>query len=130
MDDASRVVEARTVPERGADDQDRQEVPRGRDHAGERDLDGVEQHVLEEQVLDRVTGQAELGEDRDRDAPFAAAPRRREDRLGVRGRVRDAGPDHAGRHTGEAVAIDRRERGSGGLGHAGSIGHPGLHAKT
>ena len=44
---------------------------------GDRRLDRVEQGVLQEQVVDRVAGQAQLGEDRHRDAVVVAGARLR-----------------------------------------------------
>jgi hypothetical protein len=45
------------------------------DDLPDRDPDGVEQRVLEEQVLDRVTAQPQLGEHCDRDVVLGGRPR-------------------------------------------------------
>src|SRR5699024_11046459 len=67
VDEDGAVVEAVAVAKGGADGHERQQVggaPREVDESG---LDVAEEDVLEEQVLDGVAGEAELGEDRDSD---------------------------------------------------------------
>ena len=59
------------------------------DDRRDRPLDGVEQGVLHHQVVDRVAGQAQLGEDRDGDALVVAVARLGQHRLRVGGRVGD-----------------------------------------
>ena len=56
------VVDPVAVPQRGSDDEHRQELPRGRDDVGQRHADGVEQGVLHEDVLDGVARQRQLRE--------------------------------------------------------------------
>ena len=68
MDDDRAVEHPGAVHERRADHEHRQQVGRRGDDLGDRVLDRVEQRVLQEQVVDRVAAQAQLGEDRDRDA--------------------------------------------------------------
>ena len=121
--DDRAVVEPVAVAQRSADHEHRQEVRRRLDDARERDLDLVEHRVLEQQVLDRVPGQAQLREDRDRDALGGALARLADHRFGVGGRVGDRHPRGAGGDAGEAVGVGVAE-----------VGHPGApvpsHAST
>ena len=73
VDHDRAVEEPVAVPQRRPDDEHRPQVRRRRDQLGDRRLHRVEQRVLQEQVVDRVAGQRELGEDRDRDALLVAA---------------------------------------------------------
>ncbi len=75
----------------------------------DRGLDRVEQRVLQQQVLDRIARKAEFREHREPDASAMAGGGRREDRLGIAGRIGDAGLDRSGRDPQEAVGIDRSE---------------------
>ena len=64
VDDHRGVVDALPVAQRGTDDQDRQQIGRGRDDLENGVFDVVEQEVLQHDVLDRVPGQRQLREDR------------------------------------------------------------------
>ena len=81
--DERAVVDPVAMAQRRADDEHRQQPGRALDDRGQRVLDAVEDGVLEQQVLDRVAAQGQLGEDGHRRrpprrtrAPSAARPRR------------------------------------------------------
>ncbi len=109
VDDDRGVVDAVAVPQRGADDEDGQQVPAALDHGAQGDLDGVQQRVLQQQVLDRVAGQGQLGEHRHGDAVLVAGPALAEDVLRVRRRVGQRGALRARGHARETVPVDRGE---------------------
>ena len=90
------------------DDDRQQRLGRGRD-GDDRAVDLVEQDVLEQQVVDGVAGQAQLGEEGHRDALRVPQPHLLDDRLGVAGRVARGDREGAGRDPREAVAVGRRE---------------------
>ena len=69
--------------ERRTDDEHRAQVGGRRDDRGDAVAHGVEQRVLQQQVVDGVAGQAQLREDRDRDALVVAGARLPRARLGV-----------------------------------------------
>jgi len=103
------VVEAVAHPQRSADDDQRQEILRCRGKVGDGQVHGVKQHVLEEEVVERVPGQRQFGEHRDRDALVMAGLRLDGDRARVGGGI---GKDHrqgAGRDPREPVAVERGE---------------------
>ena len=79
MDDHGRVDDAGAVHERGTDDEDRQQVGRALDEVGDGLLDAGEQGVLQQQVVDGVPAQRQLGEQRDRHALLVAGARLLED---------------------------------------------------
>ena len=89
MDDDGAVVDPASAAQGRADDEHRQQLGGTRDYGRDGRLDTVEHGVLEEQVLDRVAAQDELGEHRDRDALIGASPGLAQDRFRVRGRVGD-----------------------------------------
>ena len=68
VDDDRAVVDPVAVLERRADHDHRQQVGGGLDELGDRRTHRREEGVLQEQVVDGVAGQAELGEHRDRHA--------------------------------------------------------------
>ncbi len=68
MDDDGAVEDAVAEPQRRPDDEHRPKVSGALDDDGKRRLGAVKQRILQEQVLDRVAGQAELGEDSHGDA--------------------------------------------------------------
>ncbi len=103
------VVDAVAVPEGGADDEHRQQVAGALDHGGQGGLDGVQQRVLQQQVLDRVAGEGQLGEDGDRDAVLVAGPGLAEDGVGVGRRVGQRGALRARGDAREPVPVDRGE---------------------
>ena len=109
MDDDRAVEDPGAVHQRGADHDHRAQVGAGRDDLVDRREHALEQGVLEEQVVDRVAAQRQLGEHRHRDAVLVAGPRLREHRRGVGRRVRDRDRHRAGRDPGEPVRIGRVE---------------------
>ena len=91
MNDDRGVVDAVPVAQRRADHQHRQQIG-GCDHDVEQGvLDRVEQRILQQDVLDRVARQRQLGEDRQRHAVVVALARQPQDRRGVGRRVADRG---------------------------------------
>ncbi len=62
-----------------------------------------------DQVLDRITAQAELGKHGDRDRLLVAGARGRQDRLSIRSRIGDVRGGDAGRHARKSMAVDRVE---------------------
>lgn len=68
MDDYRGVVDAVQAAQRRAHHQDGQQVRGGLDDVEQRPLDGFEQGVLQQDVLYGITGQGQLGENRQRDA--------------------------------------------------------------
>src|SRR5690625_3938631 len=88
---------------------------------GQRILDGVAHRGLQQQVLDAVAGQGQLGEDQQSHAVVVRLLRRRADLCGVAGRVGKGHRDGAGSHPDEVVAVDAGER-------AGGTGFRRVHA--
>ena len=77
VDHDRAVVDPVALHERRADDEHRQQVGARLDDLGERLLHRVEQRVLEEEVVDGVAAQAQLGEHRHRDvSSWRPAPAR------------------------------------------------------
>ena len=109
VDDDRAVVDPAAVPQRGAEHEHRQQVGGALDDRRDRRLDAVEHGVLEQQVLDRVAREAQLREERDRDALVRARPRLAEHGVGVRGRIGDRHVRRAGGDPGEAVLVDAAE---------------------
>ena len=99
------VVDPVQMAQRGAHDEHRQQIGRGVDHVGKRRFDGVEQGVLQQDVLDRVARQRQLRKDRHRHAVLVAVPGDSEHRLGVGGRVGQHRVVGAGGHPGESAGI-------------------------
>ena len=77
VDHDGAVVEAVAVAQRRADDEHREEIGGCLDQPRDRRLDGVEHGILHHEVVDRVAGQAQLGEDGDGDGLGVALARRR-----------------------------------------------------
>jgi hypothetical protein len=61
------------------------------------------------EILDRVPGQAELREYRDRDALFGAGPRLAQSRLGVCRRIGNRRARRAGGNSCESLFVDAAE---------------------
>lgn len=110
MDHDGAVVEARALPERCPHDEDGHEVDGCRDELLDRGDDGLEHDVLHHEVLDRVSREAQLGEDGDRCAVLIACACRVEDRRGVGLRVGDRNGDRARGDSCEAVPVHALER--------------------
>ena len=105
VDHDGAVVDPVQAPQRRADHEHRTQVTARLDQRGDRVLDRVEQGLLEEEVVDGVAGQTELGEDRDGDAVLVAGARLGQHRLGVGRRVGDRHGHGAGRHPREALVV-------------------------
>jgi hypothetical protein len=124
LDRQGAIVDAVAPAQGRADQQQRSQARRFGDHPGGGGLDRVEQGLLQQQVLDRVGREPELGEDREGRPGFVAGPGQVEHRVGVAGGIARMAAPRAGRHPGEAVTVQgpeaRREVGKGfgmGLGH-------------
>ena len=109
VDHDGGVVDAMTVTQRCADDQHGQQLGGCRDDLDQRLLDGVEQRVLQQDVLDRVAGQRQLREDRQRDAVVVAGAGQPQHRLRVRRRVGDRRVMGASGHPHEPVPVSAIE---------------------
>ncbi len=109
MDDDSAVVDAMTKAQRRPDDQDGHQPRGGFNDRGEPALDGIEQRILLDQVLDRIAGQAQLGENRDRRRLLVAGIGRCQDSPGVGRGIGDMGRGDTGRHARKSVSVDRVE---------------------
>ena len=103
MDDDRAVVEAAGDPERRADDQDGKELLRRLDHLGDRALDLVEQRVLQQQILDGVGREPQLGKDHDSGLGLVALGGELQRLAEIVVRVGDAGARHAAGHAHELV---------------------------
>jgi len=79
------------VAQWGADDQHRQQVGRGCDDFPKGAFDVVEQEVLQDDVLDGVPGQRQLGEYGHRDAVVVACAGQPQNRRGIGRRIADGG---------------------------------------
>jgi len=105
VDDDAAVVEPSLVGQWRAHHDDGQQITRRVPHTVDRRARGVQHHVGQHQVVDRVAGQAELGEDGERDAVVGALPGDRDHTVGVRGRIRDGDGDGAGGDAREALVV-------------------------
>ena len=103
MDDDGGVVEPAGHAQRGADDQDGEELVGRLDHLGDRPLDLVEQRILQQQVLDGVGRQPELRENHDGGAGLVALAGQPQRLRKIVGGVGDPGPRDAARNTHEFV---------------------------
>ena len=68
MDGDGAVVQCVVLAQGRAHDEEGQQVGAGLDDGGEGLLDVIEQHVLQEEIVDGVAGDAQLGVDGDGDA--------------------------------------------------------------
>lgn len=109
MDDDRGVVDAVSVAQRRAYHQHRQQVGGGRDDVEQRIFDGVEQRVLQQDVLDRVAGQRQLGKYGQRHRVVVAFAGHPQNRLGVGRGVPDRGVVCAGGDPHKPVAVGRVE---------------------
>ena len=109
VEEDGAVVEAVAVAKGGAHDDERQQVGGGPGEVDEGRLDLAEQHVLQEQVVDGVAGEAQLGEERDRRPLLAHVPGPLEDRRGIGPRVGHRHRQRARGHPREAVAVEVAE---------------------
>ena len=83
MDDDAAVVDPVALLQRSAHDDHRTQVGGGLGDPGEGVVDRVEQRVLQEQVVDGVAREAQLGEDRERHAVVVEVAQLGDDRVGV-----------------------------------------------
>ena len=119
MDRDGGVEQAAAMHQRRAHDQHRQERGRLLGDVPDCLFDRVQKDVLLQQVLDRVAGYAEFGEDCDGHALLVAGSGDAQDGGGVGRRVGHCAVRHAGGDAGETVAVDRAEIQSGLLSGAG-----------
>jgi len=61
MDDERRVVEPSGVTQGRADEEQRQQIPRGLDENADLALDRLEQDVLQQQIVDRIARERQFG---------------------------------------------------------------------
>ena len=104
------IVEAPAMAKRRAEQNERQKITRTLDDPRDARLDRFEKRILQEEIVDRVAGERELREKRQRRSARIAGARDIEDRFRVRLRVGDRDPRRRGGHAREAVPVDRMER--------------------
>ena len=109
MDHHRGVVEPVAEAQRRSDDQDGQQIARSLEEPPDRRFDRVEERILQQQIVDRIAGQAEFGKGGDADAARVAEFRHRDDRRCVGIRVGQGGRNGAGGDADEAMRIDRTE---------------------
>ncbi len=109
VDHHRTVVDPVALAQWGSDDEHGTQVGARLDDRRDRPVDRLEQRVLQEQVVDRVAGQAQLGEERHRDALVVTAARLGKDRLRVGGGVGDRDRQGAGGDPREPVRVGRFE---------------------
>ena len=105
MDHYGGVVDAMSVAQRSADHQHGQQIGRSGDDIDQGVLDGVQQHVLQQDVLDGVAGQRQLGENGQRDTVVVALPGQPQNRVGVGRGVADRRVVCARGDAGKALAV-------------------------
>ncbi len=111
------------MPEGRADHDDRGQALGALGEVDDRLVDGVEEDVLEEQVVDRVAGEGELGEEGHGDPVVVEALDLLEDARRIRRRIGVRDRHRARRDPGEAVPVEVAEVGGllGLLGHGASL---------
>ena len=109
VDDDRAVVEPVVAVQRGTDHDHRAELAAGLNDLLDRDQHRVQDRVLEEQVVDGVAGEEQLGEDRDGDPVLVAGTCLGEHGGRVRRRVSNRHRRRSGRHAREAVRVGRGE---------------------
>ncbi len=105
VDDDRAVVEPVAVGQGCADDEDGHEVDTRGDERFDGVGDGVEQYVLEDEVIDGIAGEAELGEHGDADMVVMQFAGGVENALCIGHRVGDGDRDGDGGDAGEAVGV-------------------------
>ena len=98
-------------PQRRADREHRDQFGAGQDQPADFAFDRVEQRVLKQQIVDRVSRQAQLGEHHQPDPRLVAAGEQCLNRAGVMPGLGDRGLRHAGADADELVPVGRKERG-------------------
>ena len=110
VDHDGAVVEAVAVAQRCAHHEHGEEILGCRHQRRDGGLDRVEHGILHHEIVDRVPGQAQLGEHRDGDGIGVALACRGKHRFRVADRVGDRDGDRAGRDAREPVAVRALER--------------------
>ena len=106
VDDHGGVVDAVPVAQRSADHQHRQQVGGSGDDVAHGILDRVQQHVLQQDVLDGVAGQRQLRENGQCHAVVVALPGQPQHRGGVGRGVADRRVVRARGDPGKPLAVD------------------------
>jgi hypothetical protein len=109
MNNDRAIVDAVAKAQRCPDDQDRHQRGGGLNDGHEPPLDGIEQRILLDQILDRISGQAQFGKNRDRNRLLVAGLGRRQDSLRVGRGIGDMGRGDTGRHARKSMSVDRVE---------------------
>ncbi len=110
MDYDGGVEQAALGPQRRAHHQDGPQTGAVRDDPLDRVVHPVKQRMLMQEVVDRVGGQPELGEDHQRRAGIVRLSRERDRVLRVVLGLRDPNVRHGRRHAHEVVAVERVKR--------------------
>ena len=105
MDRDAAIVEPAPPTQRRADDEDRQELLADGDQPLELRRDRVEHRVLEQQVVDRIGRQAQLGKDHQRDAGLVGLGQQLQHLVAVLRRLGHRDLRHAGGDPDEFVAV-------------------------
>ena len=108
-DDHGAVVQALVAPHRRADDEGARELARRRHEVGDRALHAVEQRLLQEEVVDRVGRQPELGEQHEVDRAFLAFAQEFQSLAGITRGIADGDPRRARGDPHHALAMDGKE---------------------
>ncbi len=106
VDDHGGVVDAMPVAQRGADHQYRQQLGRCGDNVAHGVLDRVQQHVLQQDVLDGVAGQRQFRENGQRHTLVVALAGQPQHRGGVGRGVADRGVMSARGDPGKPLVVD------------------------
>ena len=109
LDDDGAVVQAASLPQGRADDDRREEPGGGRADGLDTGEGLVEQHVAEQQVVDGVAGQAELGEGGQAHAVVGQGAGPLDDRRRVGGGVRQRDRQCDGGHARESLVVGGAE---------------------
>ena len=112
---SAAIVEPPVAPQRRADDEHGPQLRAFRGEPRDPGLDRVEEGVLQEQVVDRVGGEVELGKDGEVDAARVRLAGQLQRLVDVEGDVAGRGARARRGDADEAVAVDRAERGLLGL---------------
>ena len=115
MDHDRGVVEPVRHAQRRADHQHREQRLRGLDDLGDQFLDLVEQRILQQQILDRVGRQSQLGKDHDRRTGLVALGGKPERLAKIVGGVGDPRARHAAGDAHELVGVERIKIGDQGI---------------
>jgi len=111
VDDEAAIVEPPLPPQRRADDENRRQLAARRDEALDRAGNAVEHGVLKQEIVDRIGRQAQFGEHHQRDAGLVARGDQSQRLIGVRRRLGNRNPRHAGGDPHELVPVGREKPG-------------------